>query len=143
MRAFGAGIWCATQEVGKLAQVENGELSKTILSNAATKIVLKTDPSETESLGRQLRLTPQEMKYIEKPPVGHGLILTGGNHSIVRFQASEEEFWIFNTDPSKEREHAKKIEEKKRKEQELIWKIEHNISGVSLAAEAASSSESK
>ena len=122
LRGYGAGVWCATQQVGKLAQVDNGEMSQTILSNAATKVILRTDPSETRGLGVALDLTGAEIKFIQNPAVGAGLIITGGNHTIVRFRASEEEFWLFNTDPKKAREHeailkAAQAERDRKKEQ--------------------------
>lgn len=109
LRGYGAGIWCATQQIGKLQQVGNGEMSKTILSNAGTKVIMKTDPSEVHYISSELELSPQEERYIQAPGVGSGLILTGGNHTRITFRASQEEFWLFNTDPEKAKEREEEL----------------------------------
>lgn len=112
MRGYGAGVWCATQQVGKLAQMDTGgDLSQTILSNAATKILLEIEPSEIKSLMSTVDLTPEEMKYLTKQHRGSGIMISGGAHSRVHFTASDREFAIFNTDTKTERELNRKRQE--------------------------------
>ncbi|MGO5336807.1 type IV secretion system DNA-binding domain-containing protein [Bilifractor sp. LCP19S3_H10] len=104
MRGYGSGVWCATQQVGKLTQMDmGGEVSHTIVSNAATKIIMQTDPSEAKEVNRMFDLSPDELKYVTQSHKGSGLFIAGGAHSRMKFIATQDEFWTFNTDPKMEK----------------------------------------
>lgn len=118
-RKYGIGLTVMTQDVGVFVLTDEGRDNKVgqgILSNCSIRVLFKQQPSETEALQRQFKLTQGEIQRLLSAAAGEGLLFVGDEVGwfTARDQASPPENEICSTSPVERAE----IERRKRAELE-------------------------
>ena len=93
--------WCGlttiTQDAGDLLTTE---LGRSIVSNAASQILLRQAPQAIEQVADAFRLTESEQRYLLTCPQGHGLFVVGDNRFPLHGRASPGEHPLATSDPA-------------------------------------------
>lgn len=93
--------WCGlttiTQDAGDLLATELGQ---SIISNAASHILLRQAPQAIERIQQAFRLTDGEARYLLSCPRGSGLFLVGDNRFPLHVTASPAEHSHATSDPA-------------------------------------------
>jgi hypothetical protein len=76
------------------------EAGRTIMLNSAMKVLMHQDATSLETVTRAFRLSPEERKFLETAPKGQGIFFCRASHVLIQVVASEEEYWLANTDPN-------------------------------------------
>jgi len=106
-RKFNLGLVMITQDV---EDVLTSRAGRAVLSNTATKILLKQDPSIIQDLTKRFRLNEKEQRFLQTAGVGHALLIVGTMRSPIRIKASPEEHRIITTNPDELMEMVHKAE---------------------------------
>jgi hypothetical protein len=76
------------------------EAGRTIMLNSAMKVLMHQDATSLETVTRAFRLSPEERTFLETAPKGQGIFFCRASHVLIQVVASEEEYWLANTDPN-------------------------------------------
>lgn len=76
------------------------EAGRTIVLNSAMKVLMHQDATSLETVTRAFRLSPEERKFLETAPRGQGIFFCRASHVLIQVVASEDEYWLANTDPN-------------------------------------------
>jgi type IV secretory pathway VirB4 component len=90
------GLLTVTQDVADFLGSEHG---RTILSNAAVKLLMKQDASTIEPVVEAFRLSEEERAFLLGAEKGHGLLFARGTHLALEVRASPLEHKIATTAP--------------------------------------------
>lgn len=91
------GLTAITQDADDLL---GSELGRSVISNAATQLLLHQAPQAIDQIGEAFRLTPGERRYLLTCPTGSGLLLAGDERIPLKIVASPEEHALVTTDPA-------------------------------------------
>jgi type IV secretory pathway VirB4 component len=91
------GLTAITQDAGDLLSTDLGQ---SVVSNAATQLLLRQSPQAIERVGEAFKLTTGERRYLAACPTGSGLLLTGDQRIPLKVVASSEEHSLVTTDPA-------------------------------------------
>lgn len=100
IRGYGGAAIIATQDLNDFMALNNGEFGKAIINNSKTKIIMKVERSEAETLAETLDLTSVEIEQIVRMKRGNGLLVANSNHVFIEVQASKTEHNLITTDRS-------------------------------------------
>lgn len=103
----GAGVF-ATQDLGDLITLHNGEYGNAIINNSKIKIIMKTERREIEAISQVLGLTKTEAESIIATRKGSGLLVANSDHVFIKVRASRTEHDLITTDRSDLERLAKK-----------------------------------
>ena len=106
IRGYGGSAVAATQDLNDFFALEDGIYGQGIINNAKTKLLMKTEPKEAETVARVMDLTSSEMKEIKKLNRGTCLLAANTNHIFIDVKASEAEHQLITTDASDLRRQA-------------------------------------
>jgi conjugal transfer ATP-binding protein TraC len=95
-RKYYLGLLTITQDVGDFLDTEHG---RTVLANAATKLLMKQDSSTIESVVTAFGLSVEERQFLLGAGKGEGLLFARGTHLGVRVEASPAEHRLATTAP--------------------------------------------
>jgi hypothetical protein len=95
-RKYYLGLLTITQDVGDFLDTEHG---RTVLANAATKLLMKQDGSTIESIVTAFGLSAEERQFLLGAGKGEGLLFARGTHLGVRVEASPAEHRLATTAP--------------------------------------------
>ncbi len=95
-RKFNLGLVMITQDV---EDVLTSRAGRAVLSNTATKILLKQDPSVIHELTDRFRLNEKEQRFLQTAGVGNALFIMGAMRTPIKIRASPEEHRIITTNP--------------------------------------------
>lgn len=95
-RKYHLGLVCISQDVADFLGAEHG---RTVLANAATKLLLKQDGSAVEPVVTALGLSPRERQFLLGAGRGEGLLLSRGARVPLTVVASEREYRLATTAP--------------------------------------------
>lgn len=95
-RKYYLGLLTITQDVGDFLDTEHG---RTVLANAATKLLMKQDGSTIESVVTAFGLSAEERQFLLGAGKGEGLLFARGTHLGVRVEASPAEHRLATTAP--------------------------------------------
>jgi len=73
MQAYGAGLWCSTQNVGDFLSSDEGKSMQAI---AAMKFLMRQDASIIDSVAQAFHLNPAQQRFLQKARRGEGLFAT-------------------------------------------------------------------
>ncbi|OYT54785.1 MAG: hypothetical protein B6U72_01580 [Candidatus Altiarchaeales archaeon ex4484_2] len=112
-RKFNLGLVMITQDV---EDVLTSRAGRAVLSNTATKILMKQDPSIIHDLTDRFRLNEKEQRFLQTAGIGNALLILGPMRAPIRIKASPEEHRIITTNPDEllEMVHEAKVMEVKR-----------------------------
>ena len=113
-RAFNCQMITATQQMNDIMAYEDGKYGEAVLNNSATKIVMKLEKKDRDSVSNLLELTKNEEAEISSFTQGYGLLISNSNRLSIRFNPTTEEALVCFTD-----ENSKK----KRRERQFIARI--------------------
>ncbi len=109
-RKFNLGLVMITQDV---EDVLTSRAGRAVLSNTATKILLKQDPSIIQDLTSRFRLNMKEQRFLQTAGIGNALLIVGTMRAPIRIKASPEEHRIITTNPDELIQMVHKAEELK------------------------------
>ena len=93
---IGAGLWIVTQNIGDfLAPGVVGE-GKPVITNAATKIVMRCDPGDVDAMRPVLKMTDAECDRVTGARRGEGLLVSGDQRMWLRVEAAPHEAEIIS-----------------------------------------------
>jgi conjugal transfer ATP-binding protein TraC len=95
-RKFNLGLVMITQDV---EDVLTSRAGRAVLSNTATKILMKQDPSIIHDLTDRFRLNEKEQRFLQTAGMGNALLILGPMRAPIRIKASPEEHRIITTNP--------------------------------------------
>lgn len=95
------------------------EAGRTILLNSASKVLMHQDATGLETVTRAFRLSPEERRFLETAPRGQGIFFCRASHVLIQVVASEDEYWLANTDPNQ-----LLLEEQSRQQEEEAQQLE-------------------
>ncbi len=95
-RKFNLGLILLTQDV---EDVITSKAGRAVLSNTATKILLKQDSTMVENIRERFRLNDAEVEFVRRSGVGSALLLAENCRVPIYIQASPEEHRIITTKP--------------------------------------------
>ncbi len=116
-RKFNLSLVMITQDV---EDVLNSRAGRAVMTNTATKLLLKQDPTVVASIAERFRINENERRFLKTAGMGNALLLAGNMRVPLYIQASPEEHKIITTRPD-----------------ELIELI-HEIKGPDVEREATS-----
>jgi type IV secretory pathway VirB4 component len=91
------GLTTVTQDAGDLLGTELGQ---SVVTNAATQLLLRQAPQAIEQIGQAFKLSAGEQRYLTTCPTGSGLLLTGEQRIPLRVLASRQEHQLATSDPA-------------------------------------------
>ncbi|MEA1924691.1 MAG: ATP-binding protein [Candidatus Altiarchaeota archaeon] len=106
-RKFNLGLVMITQDV---EDVLTSRAGRAVLSNTATKILMKQDPSIIHDLTDRFRLNEKEQRFLQTAGIGNALLILGPMRAPIRIKASPEEHRIITTNPDELIEMVHKAE---------------------------------
>ncbi|OYT26502.1 MAG: hypothetical protein B6U97_03735 [Candidatus Altiarchaeales archaeon ex4484_96] len=95
-RKFNLGLVMITQDV---EDVLTSRAGRAVLSNTATKVLMKQDPSVIKDLTDRFRLNEKEQMFLQTAGLGNALLILGTMRTPIRIKASPEEHRIITTNP--------------------------------------------
>lgn len=102
-RKYYLGLLTVTQDVADFLGSEHG---RTILTNAAVKLLMKQDSSTIEPVVDAFRLSPEERQFLLGATKGEGLFFARGSHVALKVEASPAEHQLATTAPRELAERA-------------------------------------
>lgn len=94
LRAYNSSLVMATQNIDHLLNVP-GNYGKSIITNAAIRIILKLSDIETETVAKYIKLTEHDKMQLQSYEQGNGMIIANNNKMNVYMKASERELKVF------------------------------------------------
>ncbi len=79
-RKYGAGVWMCSQRVDDFVETD---LGRTLAATAATKLLLGAEEAAVEKVAEVFKLRPEEIAAISPMQQGRGILLSGGERSVV------------------------------------------------------------
>ncbi len=116
-RGLGGSTLFSTQDIKDYMK---NDKAKAIVSNCATKMILKLEKDEALLSQKVLNITDEEVGQIQKLEQGNGLLITGNNRVYLRIYASPKQHEYFTTKADEIKAIRKKRQENKNYERELI-----------------------
>src|SRR5947208_13403455 len=104
VRKYYLGLVTITQDVEDLLESEHG---RTVLANAAIKLLLKQDSTTLDPVVSAFHLSLEERQFLLGAGKGEGLFFARGSHVPIRIEASPLEHRLATTAP-------REIEERRR-----------------------------
>lgn len=98
IRGYGGSAVAATQDLNDFFALDNGAYGAGIINNSKTKLLMKTEPSEAETVARVMELTSEETKEIKNLTRGTCLLAANYNHIFIDIKASNQEHNLITTD---------------------------------------------
>jgi conjugal transfer ATP-binding protein TraC len=95
-RKFNLGLILLTQDV---EDVITSKAGRAVLSNTATKLLLKQDSTMVENIRERFHLNDAEVEFVRRSGVGSALLLAENCRVPIYIQASPEEHRIITTKP--------------------------------------------
>src|SRR5579884_4208134 len=95
-RKYYLGLVTITQDVGDFLAADHG---RTVLANAATKLLMKQDSAIIEPVVSAFRLSPEERQFLLGAGKGEGLFFARGSHVALKVEASPAEHRLCTTAP--------------------------------------------
>ena len=95
-RKYLCGLTTITQDVRDALSTNIGH---TIITNAASQVILGQHPQAIEALAEAFGLSKGERSYLVACPQGQGLLCLGTERAPLRIVASESEYALVNSDP--------------------------------------------
>jgi conjugal transfer ATP-binding protein TraC len=95
-RKYYLGLVTITQDVGDFLGSDHG---RTVLANAALKLLMKQDSSTIEPVAAAFRLSEEERRFLLGAAKGEGLFFARGSHVALRVRASSREHLVATTGP--------------------------------------------
>ncbi|MBA4535477.1 VirB4 family type IV secretion system protein [Brevibacillus halotolerans] len=95
IRKLNGGIWIATQGFEVLLRVPQG---MGILKNSPTKLLLRQESIDIDAVIGKFNLSEGEAMRLLNAPKGVGILKVDEESTIVRFQATADEFFRYRTD---------------------------------------------
>lgn len=95
-RKYGCGVTTITQQVSDVVATKYG---RTLLDNAATRILLRQSAESAQDLVDTLNLSQGECNYLARCETGHGLYCTDEGRVALEVIASPEEHELVHADP--------------------------------------------
>jgi len=102
-RKYYLGLVTITQDVADFLDSEHG---RTVLANAAIKLLLKQDSATVDSVVAGFHLSPEERQFLLGAAKGEGLFFARGSHIPIRVEASPLEHRLATTAPRELAEQA-------------------------------------
>ena len=94
IRSYHGSYVVSTQQLRDILAVENGKYGMALIGNCATKILMRTEPSDSITVQELLNLSAEDTRLITGLERGNALLLTGGIRLQIRFQASRTEHFL-------------------------------------------------
>jgi conjugal transfer ATP-binding protein TraC len=95
-RKYYLGLQVITQDVADFLGSEHG---RTVLANAAIKVLMQQDDSSIEAVARAFRLSDRERQVLLTAKIGSGLFFVRGGHLGIHVVASPGEHEFITTSP--------------------------------------------
>lgn len=95
-RKYYLGIVAITQDVADFLGSEHG---RTLLANAAIKLLMKQDSSTVDSVAATFQLSREERQFLMAAGKGEGLFFAKGSHIALQVEASPAEHRLATTAP--------------------------------------------
>ena len=95
-RKYYLGLVTITQDVADFLGAEQG---RTVLTNAAIKLLMKQDSATIEPVVAAFQLSPEERQFLLAAGKGEGLFFARGSHLALRVEASPAEHRLATTAP--------------------------------------------
>ncbi len=95
-RKYYLGLLTVTQDVSDFLQSAHG---RTVLTNAAAKLLMKQDSTTIEPVVDAFRLSPEERQFLLGSAKGEGLFFARGGHLALKVEASPLEHRLATTAP--------------------------------------------
>jgi len=95
-RKYYLGLVTITQDVADFLGSEHG---RTVLANAAMKLLMKQDSTTIEPVSAAFQLSPEERQFLLAAGKGEGLFFARGGHIALRVEASPAEHRLATTAP--------------------------------------------
>jgi conjugal transfer ATP-binding protein TraC len=99
-RKYHLGLVCISQDVADFLGCEHG---RTVLANAAVKLLLKQDGSAIGPVAEVLQLSRRERQFLLGAAKGEGLLCAHGARVPLTVEASEREYRLVTTAPHDQR----------------------------------------
>lgn len=100
IRGYAGSAVCATQDLVDFFALEDGIYGQGIVNNAKTKLLMKTEPKEAETVAKAMDLSASEMQEIKGLKRGVCLLAANANHAFIDVKASDLEHELITTDRS-------------------------------------------
>ena len=94
IRSYHGSYVVSTQQLRDILAVENGQYGMALIGNCATKILMRTESSDSATVRDLLHLSEEDTRLITRLERGNALLLTGGIRMQIRFQASRTEHFL-------------------------------------------------
>lgn len=98
IRGYGGSAVIATQDLNDFMALDGGRFGKAIINNSKTKIIMKVEQQEAETIADSLDLTDVEFERITSMKRGNGLLIANSNHVFIEVRASKTEHNLITTD---------------------------------------------
>ncbi|MDE3076782.1 MAG: ATP-binding protein, partial [Chloroflexota bacterium] len=95
-RKYYLGLMTVTQDVADFLASEHG---RTVLTNAAVKLLMKQDSATIEPVVSAFQLTPEERQVLLAADKGEGIFFARGGHLALKVEASPAEHRLATTAP--------------------------------------------
>jgi len=95
-RKYYLGLVTITQDVADFLGVEHG---RTVLANAALKLLMKQDAAIIDPVVQAFRLSAEERQFLLAAGKGEGLFFARGSHVALKIEASPAEHRLATTSP--------------------------------------------
>jgi len=95
-RKYYLGLLTVTQDVSDFLGSEYG---RTVLTNAAAKLLMKQDSTTIEPVVQAFRLSPEERQFLLAAAKGEGLLFAKGSHMALKVEASPLEHRLVTSAP--------------------------------------------
>lgn len=95
-RKYYLGLVTITQDVADFLSVEHG---RTVLANAALKLLMKQDAAIIDPVVQAFRLSAEERQFLLAAGKGEGLFFARGSHVALKIEASPAEHRLATTSP--------------------------------------------
>ncbi|MGD9890392.1 MAG: VirB4 family type IV secretion system protein, partial [Dehalococcoidia bacterium] len=102
-RKYYLGLVTITQDVADFLTSDHG---RTVLGNAATKLLMKQDSATIEPVVTAFQLSPEERQFLLAAGKGEGLFFARGSHIALKVEASPAEHRLATTAPRELAEQA-------------------------------------
>ena len=114
-RKYYLGLVTITQDVADFLDDEHG---RTVLANAAIKLLMKQDASTIEPVVAAFRLSDEERGFLLGAAKGEGIFFARGSHVALQVEASPSEHRLATTAPRELAERAARPEHATRQEED-------------------------
>jgi len=95
-RKYYLGLVTITQDVADFLSVDHG---RTVLANAALKLLMKQDAAIIDPVVQAFHLSPEERQFLLAAGKGEGLFFARGSHVALKIEASPAEHRLATTSP--------------------------------------------